>query len=549
MPFLLMVLLTVACLPDLEIQQDGSTFWPEPLLPTPFGLDPVLWSVLLTAGATLAVGVHAWWLSRRVAAPLHRDPNLRDQLLPRYERRRFFHQFGLFALLGLGLCVFGWGWAVPHFWRHGEVLLPGAELMVIAPFFAGMVLSWLFFFDADRASHQAAYRLVDLDPIARALLDPKEIDAATLAAHDAHVAQRDFGGRWTYVLFQMRQKLALVLIPLGLLLVQKEFQRRLGSIWPEWQLAINVAGCGCVLLAFLAMPWAVRLVLGLKSMPAGPLRDRLTATAKRVGFRCGDLLVWNTRSGMANAMVVGLLPWPRYVVFTDRMLEEFTPDEVEAVFGHEIGHVKHHHMLFYLLFLSLSIIVLGVAYFSIFRLFKQGPSDFEAVPLVLGLIPYVFVVFGYISRRCERQADLYGCRTVSCTAGRVSLALFCQYLAEEQVGFNVFWVDLQGECWEHDGVELAAHGEGLCPTGIQTFIRALEKVALLNGINRERPGFLQSWQHSTIAKRVAFLQRVLLDRGVERSFQRRVLWVKAGMFALLCVALTAMLLLTPAGQQ
>ena len=27
---------------------------------------------------------------------------------------------------------------------------------------------------------------------------------------------------------------------------------------------------------------------------------------------------------------------------------------------------------------------------------------------------YIFLVFGFLSRRCERQADLYGCRAVSC---------------------------------------------------------------------------------------------------------------------------------------
>jgi hypothetical protein len=57
----------------------------------------------------------------------------------------------------------------------------------------------------------------------------------------------------------------------------------------------------------------------------------------------------------------------------------------------------------------------------------------------------------------------------------------------------------------------------------------LEKVARLNGISRHRPGWLQSWQHSTIARRVEFLQRVVADRRVEMSFQRRVTFVKWGL--------------------
>jgi Zn-dependent protease with chaperone function len=511
MPFLLMVLLTLVCLPDLD--GDGGRFWPEPLFSAPFGLSPVVWSALLTGLATALVGLNAFWMSRRIAGPLRSDPHLRDRLLPRYERWRFFHQFALFGALALALCVFGWGWAVPQFWRWGNFgLLPCPELLVIAPFLVGMVLSWLFFYDADRASHQAAYQAFDLDPLARALLDPKEFEA-TAPPHDA---QRNFGGRWAYVLFQMRQKLALVLLPVGLLLAQKELLRRLNVFGGDWQTAISFAGVGCVLLAFVSMPWVVRLMLGLKPMPPGPLRKRLLATAKRLGFRCSNILLWNTRSGMGNAMVVGVLPWPRYVVFTDRLLEDFTPEEVEAVFGHEVGHVKHHHMLFYLGFLGLSIMVLIVLSSLITTLLGETEQKYlEAIPQVIGLIAYIFLVFGFVSRRCERQADVYGCRAVSCTSS---------------------------DCQEHgDGVVLAERGRGLCPTGIRTFIRALEKVAIINGISRDRPGFLQWWQHSTIAKRVEFLQSMLVDPRVEPAFQRRVALVKWGLAVMLGILLGALI--------
>src|SRR5206468_2207678 len=256
---------------------------------------------------------------------------------------------------------------------------------------------------------------------------------------------------------------------------------------------------------------------------ARPLGDLLMQTARRLRFRCNDLLVWNTRSGVANAMVVGVCPFLRYVLFTDRLLDDLSADEVEAVFGHEIGHVKHQHMLYYLAFLLMSMAVLGLVLMpyqadldEFFHL--RDRTDLAVLPAVVVLGLYIFVVFGFLSRRCERQADVYGCRAVSCRLGT---------------------------CYGHgDGVALAERGQGLCPTGIQTFIRALEKVALVNGLSRDRPGFFQSWQHSTIAKRVEFLQRVLLDGGVERKFQRRVAFVKCGLALLLGVAL-AVLLLSP----
>src|SRR5205814_1459896 len=140
---------------------------------------------------------------------------------------------------------------------------------------------------------------------------------------------------------------------------EKEARRLFPDLDQAWQIQATLGGVAIALTVFVTMPWIVRLVLGLKPMPAGPLRDRLMAAARRLNFRCSDLLVWNTRSGVANAMVVGLFPFLRYVMFTDRLLEELSPDEVEAVFGHEIGHVKHHHMVYYLVFLLTSMAVLG----------------------------------------------------------------------------------------------------------------------------------------------------------------------------------------------
>ena len=74
---------------------------------------------------------------------------------------------------------------------------------------------------------------------------------------------------------------------------------------------------------------------------------------------------------------------------------------------------------------------------------------------------------------------------------------------------------------------------GLCPTGVRTFIYALEKVAQVNGISRDRPGFLQSWQHGSIARRVGFLYGLLKDPTAEPRFQRRMALVKWGLIVVL----------------
>jgi Zn-dependent protease with chaperone function len=507
MPFLLMVFLTLICLPELND-------WPPPLVgKSAEGAAAATWAgVGLVALAAAAV-------AQRVRRPLVRDPGQRERVLVRYERERFFHLVLLYGTYATALLVLGWGWAVSQAWKVGGQPLPGGELVLLSPFLAGFAVSLAFFYDADRASQRAARRLAGFDAP----------DGAGPGAEGPPAARpRLWGGRLGYVLFQMRQRLALVLIPVLLLLALKEAQRAVpDAAWARWEPVVNAAGLGAMAAVFVGLPWLIRLALGLKPLAPGPLRDRLRAVGGRLGFRCSNILVWNTRRSMANAMVVGLLPWPRYVVFTDRLLEEFEPEEVDAVFGHEVGHARHRHMLYYLGFLTVSMAVLWKAYCDFPWLGQLadglgcpgswlGPlaerGYLQGVPVVGLLLAYIFVVFGFLSRRCERQADVYGCRAVSCP---------------------------DPDCAGHGG---GAPAGGLCPTGIRTFIRALERVAAVNGISRDRPGFLQSWQHSTIARRVAFLEGILADPAAEPRFQRRVALVKGGLLAAVLAVLLALFL-------
>jgi STE24 endopeptidase len=469
MPLLLLLLLIVACLP---------VRWPPP----PDWLDVDVALALTWLGVAGMIGL-ASGVAYRFRWILARDPGQHAECLQRYATWRLYHALGLFAFYGLSLYLLGWGWCVQNVYVWGPPgpdgyadTLPGVELLVLAPFLTALLLSWACFYDAERALHDA-------------LTGPDD--------------SRAYWGRGAYVLFHIRQHLALVFAPVLLLLLL--VVNGLPHFLPSEMASLIRPVAGLAVIAVL--PWLVRIVLGLRPMPEGLLRTRLLNAARRLHFRCNDILIWNTRRAVANAMVVGILPVLRYVVFTDRLVSEMTPDEVEAVFGHEAGHIKHHHIPCYLGFLIGSVALVAtlwnmVGASSLFSWTKQ--ETVALLPFVGLLGAYMVVVFGFLSRRCEWQADLYGCRTVSCA---------------------------RSDCTDHEPEPpLVPGGQGLCATGIRTFISALEKVAALNGISRDRPGWLQSWQHSTIARRVEFLERVLVDRAVASRFQRRVALVKWGLF-------------------
>src|SRR5262249_8071112 len=159
------------------------------------------------------------------------------------------------------------------------------------------------------------------------------------------------------------------------------------------------------------------------------------------------------------------------------LLQEMTPDEIEGVLGHELGHVRHRHLMYYFAFLILSFFALnGLAnWFGEFTPIAKWCGEWQVIPFVLATVGYLIFTFGFLFCSCEREADLLGCKAVSC--GRP-------------------------DCEGHD--KPPAGECGLCRTGVNIFIGSLERVASANGIDRNKPGWISSWQHGTIAKRVEF---------------------------------------------
>jgi Zn-dependent protease with chaperone function len=471
MPFLLLLVLTFSCL-----QRD----WPDP----PAGIGQ-LGAGLLAAAVPLLFGLTAWVAGRGFRTQLERDPLCRGRLVRRYSGFRRWHAYALLLAQCLLVSLGGWGATITGILIRDSVVtpgdsvvVPGIDLVILAPLFFGLVLSWAGYQPLEHAlAATAAWQPVDLFP-----------------------------GRWGYVALQVRQNFLLVAPPLLLIIVQQI----LFFAWPPLQHdPLLLPAIGFVLLVgmYTGIPLVLRILLGLQPLPAGPLRDRLLATARRLNFRLNDILIWDTRQTIVNAMVTGPLPWLRYVVLTDRLVLELAPEEVEAVFGHEVGHIKHHHLLFYFGFLMASMVAVVCLWSVATKLLNESAvqtwltanlpwllewlQSYELLSILplLGILgAYVFVVFGFLSRRCERQADIYGCRTVS----------------------------------------------------VPVFVDALEKVARLNGISRDRPGWLMSWQHSTIARRVEFLEQMHADPMLEPRFQRRVGLVKWGLVLSLAALLVAM---------
>ncbi len=232
-----------------------------------------------------------------------------------------------------------------------------------------------------------------------------------------------------------------------------------------------------------------------RAQPIGPgeMRDLLAQCCERMGVGVAGIRVWPTDGGRVyNAAVIGVLSRIRYVLFTDDLLKDFPRAQVVAVLGHELGHARHRHLLIYLVFaiatLLTSFLLAGPATALIGHLpgmHAVSPSVQKGIATILLLAVKWRLIFGYLSRACERQADLAG-------------------------------AELCGD-----------------DSSMQT---ALRSVAHLSGQSEDAP----SWRHYTIAERVAFLDRVAQDPWLAER-HHRVVGVIGFMLILIVLALAAIL--------
>ena len=154
------------------------------------------------------------------------------------------------------------------------------------------------------------------------------------------------------------------------------------------------------------------------------LRTRIEALLARSGFTASGLFTMDAsrRSTHGNAYFIGFGRAKRIVLF-DTLIARSTPQEIEAVVAHELGHFKHRHVIFGLLRAALMLLVVLAAFGWLARQPSLLPafgvhhrSDALALYVCLllsGIVGPLGGLFGnWISRRNEFEADDYARRAV-----------------------------------------------------------------------------------------------------------------------------------------
>jgi len=364
------------------------------------------------------------------------------------------------------------------------------QLTVWAPFVAAVLVTWIL----DHPFHLATHRL--------------------LADRDA-AAGRHARAPWSrgeYVAYNTRHHLLLIAVPVCLIILAIDVLDLYVLPLAPADHADWVMGVGTVLAAgtvFLIAPVLIVRIWRTGHMPDGPLRRRLEEICRTMRIKYRDILIWKSGGLIANAGVMGLAAPVRYILLSDALLAWGDERQVEAVFAHEAGHVASRHIPYTMLFAVSSVTVCMSVAELLGWLLGANIWGTEVLGMALLALAWAFV-FGWLSRRFERQSDVIGA-----------------------------WAISQRHS-EGDGDDRpAADPDSVTCEGAAVFASALQHIAELNGI----PPRQRNWRHGSIADRVSYILWLGAGPGTRRHIDRLVRRIKLALWVALLVGAGAIWML------
>ncbi|MGE5611109.1 MAG: M48 family metallopeptidase [Bacillota bacterium] len=446
--------------------------------------------------ALLVLGVALWAriLSRQVLSPQLQEG------LRRFTRMVHLTRWVIPAWLLFGIFG-GAAWAQNVLALAGtRMVFPGLILGTLPAFLTWMGLWWAEF-PADRALRE------------QNLLGELEAD---LPVH----APPAFGRHFATAL---RQQLLPIVAPVLLIILLRDLIALAAGryVAPKYEELVMLPAA---LLVYLVSPELLRYIFNARPLEDSPLRRRLETICRRAQLRYRDILLWQTEYSIANAGVIGILPRWRYILLSDRLLETMSDEHIEAVFAHELGHIVYHHMAWFIVFFA--IVTFGALgpgqlaedWISVHLPLAFRSESFGTVQnVVSGVLVFgiMLILFGMLSRRFERQADVFAARMLECN-----------------------WGEDSAEAGEPSRASLRRLVRGVSHIGNRgaaIFSGALHRVAVVNSI----PLRARDWLHPSIANRMRYLEEMSSNPELTGRFDRFMARLYVGMVLVLLLSVAA----------
>ena len=231
--------------------------------------------------------------------------------------------------------------------------------------------------------------------------------------------ERKFSLSTQTILYWLKQSVKKWLMSLAVFLTAGEalyvFLRHFPNNW--WLLATTGWFLLTVVLGKIAPVLIIPLFYKCNPLDNNVLKERLLNLCKTCGVGIKQVyeIQLSKETRKANAAVAGLGK-SRRILLADTLLDNYSDDEIEATFAHELGHVCLHHVCKILTFgavISLASFYLAYVLFKIsLGIFGFNQiydiAAFCLLALILMLIGLLFIpVQNSFLRYLEKQADMF----------------------------------------------------------------------------------------------------------------------------------------------
>jgi len=234
----------------------------------------------------------------------------------------------------------------------------------------------------------------------------------------------------TYILDILKSALLMIILGGPLLALILWFFEAAGSLaWVYCWIGVVLFS---ILMQFLAPALIMPLFNKFSPLEEGTLKETITDYAQRENFKIQGIFTMDgsKRSTKVNAFFTGFGRF-RKIVFYDTLMEKLNSSEVVAVLAHEMGHFKKKHII---KMIAMSVIQTGIMFFFLSLVMKnQGlfdafQMDHLSVYASLVFFGYLFapvnmlvsIVFNFISRKHEYEADAYAVSSTSAEHALIS---------------------------------------------------------------------------------------------------------------------------------
>ncbi|MBI9089016.1 MAG: M48 family metalloprotease [Desulfobacterium sp.] len=232
-------------------------------------------------------------------------------------------------------------------------------------------------------------------------------------------------------------------------------------------------------------PVMIQKLWGCSPLDKGPVRDRIESLCNTAQLGYADILKWELFGGsMITAGVMGLVARFRYILVTPALVTLLTPPEIDAVIAHEIGHVKHRHIHFYLVFFA------------------------GYIACVYALFDPLYVLVYYLNP-LSAMGSFVGMAPESVSTLVFSLVLILLFLLYFRFGFGFFMRNFERQADTHVYSLLGNAG---------SLINTFYKIARFSRTSPDRP----NWHHFSITQRIGFLEQCEADSTLVGKHNKKI---------------------------